>query len=130
MLNKFQTPTVLAVVLFFGLFISISSGYLLYDMEGKKITREFHKEIDEQVASLHKEIIVNFEALRSLAILFSDSKAPNWNNFSLEAKSILSRHKDIQALEWVPLVTHAQRDAIESKPLLNLAKFEIIESEL
>ncbi|WP_019028479.1 diguanylate cyclase domain-containing protein [Colwellia piezophila] len=126
MLKKLHTPTVLVTVLFFGLFISISSGYLLYNIEGRKITREFHKEIDENVASLHKEIVVNFEALRSLAILFSDSNPPDWNHFSLEAKSILSRHNGIQALEWIPLVMHAQRGTYESKPLLNLPKFEII----
>ncbi len=129
MLHKLHTPTVLATVLFFGLFISISSGYLLYNMEGEKIIREFHKEVDEHAASLHRETIVNFEALRSLAILFSDSKTPDWNNFSLEAKSILSRHNGIQALEWVPLITHDQRNAFESKPLLNLPKFEIIERQ-
>jgi len=129
MLHRLHTPTVLVTVIFFGLFVSISSGYLLYNMEEEKIIKEFHKEVDEHVASLHRETILNFEALRSLAILFSDSTAPDWNNFSLEAKSIRSRHNSIQALEWVPLVKHAQRDVIESKPLLNLPKFEIIERQ-
>jgi len=118
---------ILAFVLLFGLVISISSGYFLYEMEEKSITREFHKEIDEHAASLHREIIVNFEALRSLAILFSNSKAPDWSHFSLEAKGILSRHDGIQALEWVPFITHKQRSIFESKPLLNLPNFEIIE---
>jgi len=122
-----QTYMILAFVLLFGLVISISSGYFLYEMEEKSITREFHKEIDEHAASLHREIIVNFEALRSLAILFSNSKAPDWSHFSLEAKGILSRHDGIQALEWVPFITHKQRSIFESKPLLNLPNFEIIE---
>jgi len=125
--RKLHTPLVLATVLIFGLFISISSGYILYDMEEKKITREFRKEIDVHVTSLFREIIINFEALRSLAILFSDSRTPNWDHFSLEAKSILSRHQDIQALEWVPRITQDQRNTFELKLLNNLPKFEIIE---
>jgi len=127
MFHRFQSNTALAIVISFGLFLSISSGYILYKMEENKITRQFHKEIDSHVASLHKQIIVNFEALRSLAILFSDSKTPDWAHFSIEAKGIIIRHKDIQALEWVPLILHSQRSAYESKKLLNLPEFQIIE---
>lgn len=129
MFSTIKTHTALAIVISFGLFISISSGYALYEIEENKIMREFHTEINGHVDSLHKEIIINFEALRSLAILFSDSSIPDWMHFSFEAKNILSRHDAIQALEWVPLVLNSQRVTLESKPLLNLPEFEIIERQ-
>ncbi|NQZ86889.1 MAG: diguanylate cyclase [Colwellia sp.] len=129
MFRTINTHTALAFIILFGLFISVSSGYALYEMEEKKIIREFHTEINSHVASLHKEIIINFEALRSLAILFSDSKTPDWLHFSFEAKNILNRHNDIQALEWIPLVLNSQRAAFESTPLINLPEFEIIERQ-
>ncbi|NQZ21131.1 MAG: diguanylate cyclase [Colwellia sp.] len=130
MFRTIQTHTALAIVISFGLFISIASGYFLYEMEENKIKGEFNKEINSHIASLHKEIIINFEALRSLAILFSDSTTPEWLHFSFQAQRILSRHKNIQALEWIPLVLHSERTAYELKPLLNLPKFEIIQRKI
>ena len=127
MFRTFKTHTALAIVISFGLFISIASGYFLYKMEENKIKGEFNKEINSHITTLHKEIIINFEALRSLAILFSDSTTPDWMHFSFEAQRILSRHNDIQALEWVPLILHSKRSAYESKKLLNLPEFQIIE---
>jgi len=95
MFSSIKTHTALIFVISFGLFISISSGYALYEIEKNKIISEFQTEINSHVDSLHREIIVNFEALRSLAILFSDSSVPDWTHFSFEAKNILSRHDDI-----------------------------------
>ena len=123
MLRTMQTHTALAIVISIGLLISIASGYFLYEMEENKIKAEFNKEINSHLTTLHKEIIINFEALRSLAILFSDSTTPDWMHFSFEAQRILSRHNDIQALEWIPFVLHSERTTYESKPLHNLPKF-------
>jgi len=127
MTSKIQTQTALALVISFGLIISIASGYFLYEMEENKIKGEFNKEINSHITTLHKEIIINFEALRSLAILFSDAETPDWMHFSFEAQRILSRHKDIQALEWIPHILHSERATYELTPLLNRPKFEIIQ---
>jgi len=129
MFRTIQAHTALAFVILLGLIISVSSGYVLHKMEKDTIVRAFHQEINDHAASLHKEVIVNFEALRSLAILFNNSTIPDWSDFSFEAKNILNRHSDIQALEWIPMVFHSQRSVLESKPLLNLPAFEIIERE-
>jgi len=130
MLRTMQTHTALAIVISIGLLISVASGYFLYEMEENKIKAEFNKEINSHLTTLHKEIIINFEALRSLAILFSDSTTPDWMHFSFEAQRILSRHNDIQALEWIPFVLHSERTTYESQPLLNLPKFEIIQRKV
>jgi len=96
-------------------------------MEEKAIINEFQKDVDERAASLYRETIINFETLRSLAILFNEGSAPKWEQFQQEAAKILTRHRDIQALEWIPRVTHDQRITYESKQLQGLPSFQIIE---
>jgi len=44
---------------------------------------EFKNTIDNHAAILNRELEANFEALRSIAILFSYDKKPNSNPFDL-----------------------------------------------
>ncbi len=74
-------------------------------------------------------MIINFETLRSLAILFNRGAVPGWKQFSLEAQKILTRHHDIQALEWIPRVIHSERATYKSKLLQEFPEFEITERQ-
>ncbi len=115
------------LVVITGVLLSSLSGWFLYKLEEKVIISEFQKDVDERAASLYREVIINFETLRSLAILFNGSTVPEWKHFSYEAQKILTRHQNIQALEWIPRVIHSERATYESKQLQNLPDFEIIE---
>ncbi len=95
--------------------LSCFSGWFLYKMEEKAILNEFRKEVNGRVASLYREISLNLETLRALAILFNGDNIPEFEKFRLESQNILSRHSDIQALEWIQQVNHAERVQYESK---------------
>jgi len=125
--KKDHSNIALTFVVITGVALSFFSGFFLYKMEEKAIINEFHKDVDERAASLYRETIINFETLRSLAILFDSVNAPEWQRFRQEAAKILTRHSDIQALEWIPHVTHAERIGYESKQLQGLPYFQIIE---
>lgn len=71
--------------------------------------------MDVRAASLYREITINLETLHSLSVMYSDGNLPTLHQFSIEAKKILSRHHDIQALEWVPRVLHADRSLYENE---------------
>ena len=75
--------------------MSSISGWLLYKENEKTIINEFHNDVNERAASIYREVTINFESLRSLAILFSDGTIPDFERFSFEAKNILSRYSDI-----------------------------------
>lgn len=115
------------LVVIAGILLSSLSGWFLYDVEEKAIISEFQKNVDERAASLYREVSINFETLRSLAILFNGNSVPELKQFSLEAKKILTRHSDIQALEWIPRVIHSRRAIYESKQRQEFPEFEITE---
>lgn len=96
--KKHHSILIQILVLTTGVILSSSSGWLLYAMEEKAIVNEFRNDVNERAAILYREIVVNFETLNSLTILFNGNTIPDFKQFSHEAKRILSRHSDIQAL--------------------------------
>ena len=61
----------LMIVVITGVILSSLSGWFLYKVQEKAIIGEFQKDVDERAASIYREVIINFETLRSLAILFA-----------------------------------------------------------
>ncbi len=120
-------PSLQIIIVITGAILSSLSGWLMYATEEKLIISEFRKEVDEHATSLYSEIAVNFEALRSLAVLFSAGNVPELKRFSFEAKKILHRYPAIQALEWAPHVTHSERKKYESTLQRNFPGFKITE---
>ncbi|KGJ97341.1 CHASE domain-containing protein [Colwellia psychrerythraea] len=114
-------------VMICGILFSLFSGWFLYNIEEKAIVSEFQKDIDERAASLSREIEINIEALYTLATLFSQESTPDFHAFTTQARKTLNRHNDIQALEWVPRVPHAQRQAFENELRKSFADFEFTE---
>lgn len=92
-----------------ALALSSMSALLFYQHETKTIAHEFQKDVDERAASIYRELIINFETLRSLAILFNGDELPEYQRFNIEAERILLRHDDIQAFEWLPRVSDESR---------------------
>jgi len=117
----------LIIVVITGVILSSLSGWFLYKVEEKAIIAEFHKDVDEHAASLYREVIINFETLRSLAILFNRDTVPDLKQFSLESQKILTRHSDIQALEWIPRIIHSERTTYVSEQRKEYPEFEITE---
>ena len=125
--TKNNSPLMQILVVIAGIILSSLSSWFIYDAEEQAIINEFHIDVNERAASLYREISINFEALNSLAILFNGDTVPDFKQFSLVAKKILNRHNDIQALEWIPRVTHSQRIKYESKQHQEFPEFEITE---
>ncbi len=124
--NIKTTLFLLAVI---GITLSTISALTIYEANEKTITSEFHKDVDERAASLYRGLSINFEALRSLAILFREGTTPDRKIFSHEAKKILSRYSDIQTLEWIPRVLHSDRVSFEAKIQQTFPSFEINEQK-
>ena len=107
--------------------LSSLSSWLFYQHETKTITHDFQKDVDERAASIYRELIINFETLRSLAILFNGDEIPQYSRFNLEAERILKRHDGIKALEWIPRVSHELRQQHIDQSKINFPSYQLRE---
>jgi len=110
MYSNSRLKRILTSVAIVGITLSSLSALFLYERETDTIKREFQKDVDERAVSIYRELLINFETLRSLAILFNGDEVPEYARFKLEAQRILSRHDDVKALEWIPKISHAERE--------------------
>lgn len=124
---KYNSALIQVIVVFVGVSLSGLSGWFLYAMEEKAIISEFRKDVNERAASLYREVTINFETLHSLAILFGGETMPTFNRFSREAKKIMGRYGDIQALEWIPRIMRSQRAEYEANQQQTYPDFVITE---
>ncbi len=117
----------LTIIVVAGFTLSGLSYFFISKAEEKSLLIEFQRDVDERAASMYREILVNFEVLQSLSILFSDGTVPELIRFQNEAKKIISRHSDIQALEWIPRVTQSGRQLHELEIRKYFPGYEISE---
>ncbi|HIG44327.1 MAG TPA: diguanylate cyclase [Gammaproteobacteria bacterium] len=109
--------------------LSCFSAWSLFQVEERAITSEFQNDTQERATSLYRQMDINFEALRSLAIIFNREGVPEPELFNLEARKIIVRHQAIQALEWIPRIKHSERSKYESDRRLQFSAFEITEQK-
>ena len=129
-MNAKNNPALIIIlVVVVGVCVSGFSGWSLYKADEKAIVNDFKKDVDERAASLYREVTINLETLHSLSVMFSGDTIPTFRQFSSEAKKILSRHHDIQALEWIPRVLHSERVLYEIRNRQDFPGFQITERE-
>lgn len=125
--SSIRLNLILIFVVATGITLSSLSGWLLYNVEEKSIVGEFQNDVDGRAASVYRELLINFETLRSLAILFKGETIPEYQQFRHEAHKIVSRHSDIQALEWIPRIIQSERTQYVSKIRQYFPDYEISE---
>lgn len=120
MLIKKNPKRSIILVCIMGLVLASNGAYLIYDdnedlrePKHQQSLLEFRNTIDNRAAMLNRDLDVNFEALRSIAILFRDNKKPSSDEFDKLSESIILRRTTIQALSWIPRVQHSNRAAFE-----------------
>ena len=122
MLIKWKPGLTIFLVLVIGSSLSGMGAYFLYrdnvskhKVEVEKEFVDFKSRVDMRAATFDRDLDVNFEALRSLAILFNDGGKPDRHTFNQLAESIMARHSHVQAFSWVPRIGYADRAAMEKQ---------------
>lgn len=110
-----------------GLFVLLSGE--LRARERAEIESDFQSIVNERVASLEREMILNIEVLFSVQSLFVGSEEVRHEEFALTVSRILDRHPDIKALEWIPRIAHAEREAAEYYRRAHFPSFQITERQ-
>ncbi|MFC1513163.1 diguanylate cyclase domain-containing protein [Thermodesulfobacteriota bacterium] len=129
MTTKNTSKLIQLFVVLAGLIFSSLSGWFLYLSEEKEITNELQRDVNERATSLHRELATHLDLLRSLTLLFPGDTLPEMDQFNLAARKIIQNHQDIQAIEWIPRVPHANRASYEAKQRQQFPLFEFTEKQ-
>ncbi|MBY5921359.1 CHASE domain-containing protein [Ferrimonas balearica] len=97
-----------------GCAFSFGVAYRIAQAEQSLLEEEFRHsaEIQAQMVSWH--LGSAFDTLTNLGVLFQGSENVSPEEFAVVAEGMISRHREIKALEWVPVVNHPQRAEMES----------------
>jgi len=110
MFRRLITPIVVVVV---GVVLALATAQHVGRAETRQIVHDFELETAARAGLIQREIELNLEVLQSLVGLFASEKSVSDREFRIFAVLALSRHPDIAALEWAPVVRHEQRAAVE-----------------
>ncbi len=112
--NKFYCNILFGVILALGVALSITVSALSYYSEKKLIQAEFNEAAENRHSALRRELDSDLAVLASLQALYNSSgKHIERSEFRNFTSHILKQHASIQALNWIPRVPDARREAYE-----------------
>lgn len=103
------------VLIFAGAVISEILFWAVERIVSLEVESRFERRMDDNQKILQSGINLNLHLVRALGDFFSARKEVNREEFRLFVANILKSNPEIQALEWVPRVTRAERPAFEEK---------------
>jgi len=102
-----------ALVLLVGVSLTAILFNIGQDQQQAHTQAEFERQAGTYVAAIQKGIERNLEVIESIGGLYAASDKVGRQEFGEFVRGPLSRHKDIQALEWIPRVTGSDRASYE-----------------
>jgi len=124
-----RIATVTAIV-FAVITALVGGGWLVYSAEVRRRESEaaFVQRAAEARGALDSKIAHHLETIRTLASLFTISGEVSRRDFAVFVTPIVERHTGLYALEWSPIISHAERAAYEAALAAeNLGNTRIIE---
>jgi CHASE1-domain containing sensor protein len=103
------------VVFLPGLLLSITLYAVVRDLETRQIRTEFYLDAELIVSSVRNQVDRAQNHLRAIAAFFNSSDYVDRDEFRNYVKHMLEGDTSIQALEWIPRVSSAQRNEFEKK---------------
>ena len=98
----------LGLVLSLGIFTTLDSS------DEKRIKDKFHEEIYKLNEKLISNFAINEEILLSIRSFYNSSNFISRDEFNTFTTPLITRHKYIQALEWIPMVKRKDRKSFEA----------------
>jgi PAS domain S-box-containing protein len=116
-----RSPLVAGIVVL-GVSVSLLSYHWLRQSDEARVEADFMRRADTRNA-LTREVIGKFDArIFGLRHLFVSEEKVSRAAFAAAARDIVTRWPVISALEWVPLVTAAERPAVEAAATRELGR--------
>lgn len=124
MLHKYF---MVSVVLLSGIAFSIIGFLKMQQLEDQELYIEVQQTAQERIFTVQKTIRDALTILDAVATFYTSSQKVEREEFQLFTTHILSLHPYIQALEWVPKVSHAQRLEYEQAAQVIYPSFQFTE---
>lgn len=107
---------------------SVPAAMVIRRSELNTIEQDFHQDVASISAALNRELQLNFSPLDGLNILFTGSEEVTAPEFRLVAQRYLAQHQEIEALEWAPYISKAQRQQFEIQRRQEYPNFQITQN--
>lgn len=104
-------PIFLIIIL--GTFLSISTFHIVSKLEAHEIKLDFLRAAENRASAIKNSFELRMLVLKSIRAFYENSHEIERLEFKRFAATFLNQYPDIQALEWVPHVIHAQRKKFE-----------------
>ncbi|GAB4346226.1 MAG: hypothetical protein Kow006_04420 [Gammaproteobacteria bacterium] len=119
---------VILALLAAGVVLSVVAFRSVSTAESSKARALFERAALERIEAVQRQIDRNLEVVRSIVGLFDASSHVERDEFRAFVAQTLEREPGIQALEWIPRVTHAEREMVERQiAALGAGNREIVE---
>lgn len=118
-----------AIVFIVGIGLSIASYSAIHQVEEREARAEFQRSFQNRVNLISSALKQRIDLLRFIAGLYHASGGVSRKNFGLAVSPYLGTSKGIQALEWIPRVTDAQREEFEGKAAREFPGFRFTQRE-
>ncbi|MBF0380740.1 MAG: CHASE domain-containing protein [Magnetococcales bacterium] len=113
--NKKQTFSQFSIlIIIIGVVLSALLFLAIDRQEKQRLFAEFQRDVDERTVSFRSEIELAFGSLYGIRGLFLASTNVDRQEFKTFVTPFLSNLPGVQALEWIPKVTNAQRLKFET----------------
>ena len=113
------------LVMFIGIGLSVGAAAVIHLHEARAIDRHFDLVAQEIAHELGHQLESDSAVLRTLGALFVDNHQPDLDTFRHLSETVIAEHDEIRAIEWVPLVTDADRGPFVNEMRTVYPGFEI-----
>ena len=103
----------LLIVIVLGLFISSTTAYLVLNSQESSQKLELENRSYVYLSHAENTISKNVNMLYNIRGVFNASNFVDENEFNIFTSPILKANREIQALQWVPLIAHEMRQELE-----------------
>lgn len=111
-----------------GLLFSVWLYLYLAERAKHSLNEDFDALVDQRIQALDNHYTRSLEALYGLAAYLSEDDNRQWQRFRDYVDGSLQRLPELQALEWIPIVSRSQRNSLEANAAVQgLGHFRIME---
>ena len=121
---------IIALVLLVGLAGSVVLREVVRNGEVERLEKDFIRRATVRHALIHESLKGYEECVYNLRTLFQNSEEVTPAEFATAAADLRRRHRQIQAIEWLPRVPREKREAFEAGARARLSpSFQITERD-
>jgi len=118
----------IALVALIGVLVTLQAFNAVTGWERQRVQQAFQSAAGDRVLMIQREIEQNLGVVQDIGSLFNVSKWVDRREFRKFVEPALKRYASITALQWIPRLTAAERNAFEEEARRSFSRFRITET--